>query len=54
MILKDGLYRICNSFLCAGFVIKDGFGTECAPILVKKLNCVNKKWLLSVAEWICE
>ncbi len=54
MILKDGLYRICNSFYCAGFVIKDGFGAECAPILRKKLNCINKEWLISVSEWICE
>ena len=54
MILKDGLYRICNSFYCAGFVVRNGFICEEASILKKKLNCVSKKWLMSVAEWICE
>jgi hypothetical protein len=35
--MKDGLYRVTTSYLCAGFVIEEGKVTECAPILRKKL-----------------
>ncbi len=54
MILKDGLYRICNSFYCAGFVVKDGLVTECAPILRKKLITVSKEYLLDISEYLGE
>lgn len=37
MELVDGLYRVTTSYLCAGFVIKEGLVTHCAPILRKRL-----------------
>lgn len=62
MILKDGLYRICNSFYCAGFVVKNGLITDCAPILRKKLIAIAiatsseefKEYLLDISEYIGE
>jgi hypothetical protein len=36
--MKDGLYRVKTSYLCAGFVIKNGRVTMCAPILRRKLT----------------
>lgn len=36
--MKDGLYRVTTSYLCAGFVIKNDLVTVCAPILRKKIN----------------
>ncbi len=68
MILKDGLYRICNSFYCAGFVVKNGLVTECAPILRKKLIAISNyerkdkdlvesivlKYLVDIAEYLGE
>jgi hypothetical protein len=36
--MSDGLYRVTTSYLCAGFVVKDGDVIQCAPILRKKLN----------------
>jgi hypothetical protein len=33
----DGLYRVENSYLCAGFVIDGGEVTHCAPILRRRL-----------------
>jgi len=36
--MKDGLYQVTTSYLCAGFVIRDGALAECAPILRKKFN----------------
>lgn len=36
--MKDGLYRVTTKYLCAGFVVQDGYVTACAPILVKKLD----------------
>jgi hypothetical protein len=35
--MDDGLYRVTTSYLCAGFVIKNGKVAECAPILRRKL-----------------
>lgn len=36
--MKDGLYRVETKYLCAGFVIKEGKITQCAPILKQKIN----------------
>jgi len=36
--MTDGLYQVTTSYLCAGFVIKDGKVTQCAPILRRKIN----------------
>ena len=36
--MKDGLYRVVTSYLCAGFVIHGGKVTACAPILRRKLG----------------
>ena len=37
-LIRDGLYRVVSSYLCAGFVIRDGRVVDCAPILRKNLN----------------
>lgn len=36
--MKDGLYRVTTSYLCAGFVVEGGKVVRCAPILRKKLS----------------
>lgn len=36
--MKDGLYRVETSSLCAGFVIEGGKIVACAPILLGKLE----------------
>lgn len=36
--MKDGLYQVTTSYLCAGFVIKNGKVIQCAPILRRKLE----------------
>lgn len=36
--MKDGLYRVTTSYLCAGFVVENGRVTRCAPILRRRLN----------------
>lgn len=36
--MKDGLYQVTTSYLCAGFTIKDGYVDLCAPILYKKIH----------------
>lgn len=46
--MRDGLYRVTTSYLCAGFVVENGEVTRCAPILVKKLP-----YWFSVATWVC-
>ena len=38
IFLKDGLYRVCNKYLCAGFIIKDPRVIRYAPILKKKIE----------------
>ena len=47
--MKDGLYRVTTSYLCAGFIVRDGHVDECAPILRKKLT-----YWMTVAVWVCE
>lgn len=37
-MLKDGLYQVTTSYLCAGFVVEGGRVIECAPILRRKLG----------------
>lgn len=46
--MKDGLYRVGTSYLAAGFVVKDGVVTHCAPILRRKLD-----YWKTVATLIC-
>jgi len=36
--MKDGLYIVHNKNLCAGFVVRYGHITECAPILRKRID----------------
>lgn len=36
--MKDGLYQVTTSYLCAGFIIKDNKITHIAPILVKRIE----------------
>jgi hypothetical protein len=36
--MKDGLYRVTTSYLCAGFVIEGSRVVACAPILRRKLG----------------
>lgn len=45
--MRDGLYRVCNRYLCAGFVIAKGKIVCCAPILRKKIEYWQTK-----AVWI--
>lgn len=47
--MRDGLYRVTTSYLCAGFVIKGGKVMVCAPILWKKLHC----WK-TIAVFVCD
>lgn len=35
--LRDGLYRVSTSYLCAGFVVEGGRVTRCAPVLCRNL-----------------
>jgi len=35
--MRDGLYRVTTSYLCAGFVVEGGVVTQCAPILRPRL-----------------
>jgi hypothetical protein len=37
-MLPDGLYQVTTSYLCAGFVVRDGKVVDCAPILRKRLS----------------
>ena len=45
--MKDGLYRVVTSYLCAGFVVENGAVVRCAPILRKRLA-----YWQTVAVWI--
>lgn len=38
MELKDGLYQVITSYLCAGFVVENGKIIKYAPILKKNLS----------------
>lgn len=46
--MKDGLYQVTTPYLCAGFVVKDGKITHCAPILRAKIN-----YWKTIAKLIC-
>lgn len=37
-MLADGLYQVTTPYLCAGFVVRDGKVTDCAPILRRRLE----------------
>ena len=45
--MRDGLYRVRTSYLCACFVIENGKVTMCAPILRKKLE-----YWKTIAVWL--
>ncbi len=36
--MKDGLYQVTTSYLCAGFVIENGAIVDCAPILKRRID----------------
>lgn len=36
--MRDGLYQVTTSYLCAGFTIKDNKIIYCAPILRRNIN----------------
>lgn len=46
-IVRDGLYRVVTSYLCAGFVIENARIVACAPILRRKLG-----YWMTVAQWV--
>jgi len=46
--MRDGLYQVTTRYLCAGFVVRDGLVTHCAPILRKRLAYWRTK-----GRWIC-
>jgi len=35
--MNDGLYQVTTQYLCAGFVVRGGRITDCAPVLRKRL-----------------
>lgn len=37
-LMIDGLYIVTTSYLCAGFVVREGRVTICAPILRKRFE----------------
>lgn len=41
--LKDGLYLVNHGTITAGFVVRDGRVTVCAPILRKNLEFFARK-----------
>lgn len=45
--LRDGLYQVTTDYLCAAFVVEDGWVVACAPILRKRLS-----YWFTVAVWI--
>lgn len=47
--MRDGLYQVTTSYLCACFVVSGGKVTRCAPILVKRIA----HWM-TVAKWVCD
>lgn len=47
--MKDGLYQVTTSYLCAGFIIENGTVIRCAPILRNKIN-----YWITIAKWICD
>lgn len=47
--MKDGLYRVTTSYLCAGFVVHGGRMVRCAPILRGRL-----KYWMTQAIFICK
>jgi MFS-type transporter involved in bile tolerance (Atg22 family) len=46
--MKDGLYQVTTSYLCAGFAVKNGIIMQIAPILRKKIDYWKTK-----AKFIC-
>lgn len=46
--MRDGLYRVETTYLCAGFVVERGLITRCAPILRKRIA-----YWASKAAWVC-
>jgi hypothetical protein len=47
--MKDGLYRVTASYLCAGFILKKNKVIKCAPILKRKTD-----YWKSIAVFICK
>lgn len=47
--MKDGLYCVTTSYLCAGFTIAGGRLDRCAPILRKRFD-----YWKTIAVWIGE
>lgn len=45
--MRDGLYQVKTSYLCAGFVVEGNRLTECAPILRRRFT----HWV-NVAKWV--
>jgi hypothetical protein len=47
--MRDGLYRVTTSYLCAGFVVEQGRvrRSRCAPVLRKRLV-----YWATIAVWI--
>lgn len=47
--MKDGLYQVTTSYLCAGFVVKDNKVIHCAPSLRR-----NIEYFKTIAKYIKE
>lgn len=51
--MKAGLYRVTTPYLCAGFVVKNGVVTECAPILCDRIEYWKKIAVLVIRRIKC-
>ena len=47
--LYEGLYQVTYKNICAGFVVKNGKITECAPVLKKKID-----YWVTIAKRVCD
>ena len=49
VLIRDGLYRVETSYLCAGFVIAQGHIIRIAPILRSRIA-----YWQTIAQWVCK
>jgi hypothetical protein len=46
--MKDGLYQVTTSYLCAGFIVQNGVIIDIAPILRNRIS-----YWITIAKFIC-
>jgi len=47
--VRDGLYQVTTSYLCAGYILQGGVVTACAPVLKNKIN-----YWKTIGVWVCD